>query len=90
MRSISVNEFRDHLRHYVDQAEKNHEVLNVTRRNGKDFVIMSSEDWHSIEETFYVLQNDPLMQQIKKSLQTHQKNQGYQPTQEELDEIHRI
>ena len=24
MTTISVNQFRDHLRHYVDEAEKNH------------------------------------------------------------------
>ena len=90
MTSISVNEFRDHLRHYVEQTEKNHEILNVTRRNGKDFVVMSKEDWESFEETLQILQNAPLMQQIAKSMQTHQKNKGYRPTEEEIDEIHRI
>jgi antitoxin YefM len=90
MISISVNQFRDNLRHYVDEAEKKHEVLTVSRRNGKGFVVMSSEDWDSIEETLYVLQNAPLMRQIEKSLQTHQKNKGYSPTQEELNEINRF
>lgn len=88
--NVTVNQFRDHLRQYVDQTAENHEILTVTRRNGKDFVVMSSEDWRSIEETLYVLQNSSLMEQVQTSLKTHQKNKGYRPTQEELDEIDRF
>ena len=87
MNSISVNQFREKLKHFVEQVIQNHQPLKVTRRNGEDFVVISAEDWAREQETLYVLQNQSLMQQIAESSLTHQVNQGYQPSQEDLNEI---
>lgn len=87
MNSISVNQFRDNLKAYVEQTANEHEPIKVTRRAGDDFIVMSSEDWEREQETLHVLQSSSLMQQISDSINTHTKNQGYQPTQEQLDEI---
>jgi antitoxin YefM len=87
MNSISVNQFRDHLKTYVEQAVNEHEPLKVTRRAGDDFVVMSLDDWERNQETLHVLQNSSLMQQIADSTHTHQNNKGYKPTKEQLDEI---
>ena len=48
---------------------------------------MSAEDWEREQETLHVLQSKALMQQIGDSLQTHTRGEGYQPTDEQLDEI---
>ena len=87
MDSISVNQFREKLKHFVEKAIQNHQPLKVTRRNGEDFVVISAEDWEREQETLYVLQNQSLMQQIAESNLTHQANKGYQPNNEELNEI---
>ncbi|HLF67403.1 MAG TPA: type II toxin-antitoxin system Phd/YefM family antitoxin [Gammaproteobacteria bacterium] len=90
MTTVSVNQFRDNLRQYADLATKNHEPVTVTRRNGGDFVVVSVEDWRSLEETLYVLQNKSLMQQIESSIKTHKKGKGRPLSQKEIDEINRI
>ncbi len=87
MDSISVNRFRDNLKHLVEQVIDNHEPLKVTRRAGEDFVVISADDWEREQETLYVLQNSSLMQQLSESLQTHNTGKGYQPTEGQLDEI---
>ncbi len=87
MESISVNKFRDNLKTFVDSAADRHEPLKVTRRNGKDFIVMSAEDWESEQETLYILQDPYLMSQIRVARQTHGKQSGYIPTQAEIDEI---
>ena len=87
MDAISVNKFRDNLKMFVEQVVNRRLPRKVTRRNGKDFVVMSAEDWEREQETLYVLQNYHLMQQIAASLSTHSKQKGYAPTAEELDEI---
>ncbi|CAN5705496.1 hypothetical protein BH23CYA1_BH23CYA1_08200 [soil metagenome] len=87
MESVSVNKFRDNLKTFVESAADRHEPLRVTRRNGKDFIVMSIEDWESEQETLYVLQNSSLMRQILDSQETHQSKQGYSPTQQEMDEM---
>ena len=87
MDSISVNQFREKLKHCVEQVIQEHQPLKVTRRNGDDFVVISAEDWEREQETLYVLQNQSLMQQIAESQETHQANTGYKLSAEELDEV---
>ena len=87
MDSISVNQFRENLKTYVEQTVSEHEPIKVTRRAGDDFIVMSAEDWEREQETLHVLQSNRLMQQISESMKTHTSNKGYKPTQEQLDEI---
>ena len=87
MDSISVNQFRDNLKTYVEQTVNEHAPIKVTRRAGDDFIVMSADDWAREQETLYVLQNNSLMQQIAESMDTHNSNKGHKPTQEQLDEI---
>ena len=87
MNSISVNQFRDNLKTYVEQTVSNHEPLKVTRRAGDDFVVISADDWEKEQETLHVLQNNSLMEQIAASASTHARRDGYKPIKEELDEI---
>lgn len=87
MDSISVNRFRDNLKNLIEHVITNHTPLKVTRRAGQDFVVVSAEDWERDQETLYVLQNNTLMQQIAKSLETHSRGDGFQPTENQLNEI---
>ena len=87
MNSISVNQFRDNLKKYVEQTVNEHDPIKVTRRAGEDFIVMSADDWEREQETLHVLQSNNLMQQITESTGTHGINKGYKPTQEQLDEI---
>tara|TARA_Y100001973_G_C5074338_1_gene269184 strand:- start:303 stop:575 length:273 start_codon:yes stop_codon:yes gene_type:complete len=87
MDTISVNKFRDNLKNVVEQIISQHEPVKVTRRAGEAFVVMSAEDWEREQETLHVLQSKSLMQQIAASLETHNRGEGYKPTDEQMDEI---
>jgi len=90
METVTVNQFRDHLRKHVEKVLPDHEPLKVTRRNGRTFVVVGAEDWEREQETLYVLQNRSLRDQIARSSQTHAAADGYRPTEEQLGEIHRL
>ena len=90
MLELSVNKFRANLKDFVDKAIKDHQVIRINRRSGKDFVVLSAEDWEREQETLYVLRNTSLMNQVAESLVTYQKNSGYKPTPEQLDAINSI
>ncbi|NCJ06368.1 type II toxin-antitoxin system prevent-host-death family antitoxin [Synechococcales cyanobacterium C] len=87
MDTVSVNKFRDTLKDCVEKVISQHNPLKVTRRNGKDFVVVSAEDWEQEQETLHVLQNNNLMSQVSNSMATHTQKQGYSPTDEEINEI---
>lgn len=87
METVSVNQFRDNLKSFVEKVISTHSPLKVTRRSGDDFVIVSADDWEREQETLYVLQNNNLMQQIAESLSTHNSDRGYTPNPEQFNEI---
>ena len=81
---LSVNQFRANLKQYVDLAIDNHEPLQVSRKNGEAFVVMSLEDYEREQETLYILGNLSLMEQIQSSLTTYNKGTGHTPNSDEL------
>lgn len=87
MDTISVNKFRDNLKSLVEQVVSRHEPLKVTRRAGEAFVVLSADDWEREQETLHVLQSQDLMRQIAASLETYHRGQGYEPNQEQMNEI---
>lgn len=87
MKELSVNAFRANLKKSVEQVINDHEPLKITRREGKEFVVISLEDWEREQETLYILQSTSLSKQIEESIKTHTINKGYIPTKEQLDEI---
>ena len=87
MDTVSVNQFRDKLKSFVEQVVNNHTPLKVTRRAGEAFVIVSADDWERDQETLHVLQHTSLMKQIAESMETHKNGTGYTPTSEEMNEI---
>ena len=87
MNNVSVNQFRNNLKSYVEQTVSAHEPLKVTRRFGDDFIVMSADDWEREQETLHVLQSNSLMQKIADSMAMHANNKGYKPTEEQSDEI---
>ena len=90
MIELSVNKFRANLKDFVDKAIEEHQPIRVNRREGKDFIIVSAEDWEREQETLYVLRNKSLMYQIAESSLSYQNSSGVQPSLEQLDEINRF
>ncbi len=90
MIELSVNKFRANLKDFVDKAIEEHQPIRVNRREGKDFIIVSAEDWEREQETLYVLRNKSLMYQIAESSLSYQNSSGVQPNLEQLDEINRF
>ncbi|MCJ8312544.1 MAG: type II toxin-antitoxin system Phd/YefM family antitoxin [Saccharospirillaceae bacterium] len=83
MNSISVNQFRDNLKSYIEKTTNEHDPLKVTRRAGEGIIVKSTDDWFREQETLHVLQSSNLMQQIVDSMNTHIDNKYYKPTQEQ-------
>lgn len=79
MKTIDIEQFQNDLDRFVDEAVKEAQPLKVTQPDGKDFVVISAEEWAREQETLYVLQNASLMRQIAKSMKTYAEGSGYRP-----------
>jgi antitoxin YefM len=55
MKTLSSTELRANLARVMDQVSDDHEPVIVTRAKGKPVVMVSLEDWASMDETIYLL-----------------------------------
>lgn len=55
MKTLSSTELRANLSSVMDQVIDDHEPVIVTRAKGRPVVMVSLEDWASMDETTYLL-----------------------------------
>lgn len=55
MKTLSSTELRANLSSVMDQVSDDHEPVIVTRAKGRPVVMVSLEDWASMDETTYLL-----------------------------------
>lgn len=57
---ISYSELRQHLKKTIDEVTSRHEPLFITSHKTRKAVLIAYEDYESLTETVYLLQN-PVM-----------------------------
>ncbi len=55
MKTLSSTELRANLSAVMDQVNDDHEPVIVTRAKGRPVVLVSLEDWASMDETAYLM-----------------------------------
>ncbi len=68
MEIASYSEFRQHMKSFLDAVIKTHKPLFITRKHGEELVVMSKEDYTSLEETLYLLSSPKNAQRLKDSI----------------------
>jgi antitoxin YefM len=54
MKTLLYSDFRDNLIKNLNSVNKNKEVLVISRRKGKNVVVMDMGEYNSIQETLYL------------------------------------
>ena len=69
MTTITVAEARKKLYRLLNEANESHEPIHITGKRG-GAVLICEDDWHSVEETLYLLSIPKMRESIKKGLNT--------------------
>lgn len=75
MQAVSFSELRKDMKHIMDMTKDRHEPTIITRKQG-NMVIMSLEDYNSLEETAYILSNPKNAQRVLASLAELREGKG--------------
>jgi antitoxin YefM len=67
MTSIPVTQARSRLYQLVDEASSTHEPVQITGKRS-NAVLVSEEDWRSIQETLYLVSIPGMRDSIRKGL----------------------
>jgi antitoxin YefM len=65
---ISYSDVRKSLKNYLDQVCIEHTPLLITRRNGENVMILSEDDYLSLEETAYLSRSPKNLRRLLESL----------------------
>jgi prevent-host-death family protein len=69
MSSLTVSEARAKLYRLIDQAAESHVPIKITgKRNSA--VLVSEEDWSSVQETMYLLSVPGMRESIREGMET--------------------
>ena len=69
----NFSEFRNNLKSYLDDVEDNHETLIIKRSKGKGTVVISMEEYNSMNETKYLLSSKKNANYLKESIEQLEK-----------------
>ena len=68
MTTVSYTNFRQHLALFLDRAEQDCEEIVVTRDKGRKSIVLSLEEYESLQETAYLLSSQKNRTHLEKSL----------------------
>lgn len=89
VKAISYSALRANLAKSMDQVWDDREPMIVTRQGGRPVVILSLEDYESLDETAYLMRNPHNAERLRESLQQAEEGKTVSKTMEELEELAR-
>lgn len=66
--AVSYSEMRKNLKKNFDRVCSDHIPLLVTRKNGENIVVMSEDDFRSIQETAYLCQSPKNLERLLEAI----------------------
>ena len=69
MDTISYSKLRQNLASVLDQVNEDRAPVLVTRQSGRSAVLLSEEDYRSLEETLYLAQSPRNAQRLQESIE---------------------
>lgn len=66
-RIVPFTEARASLSELLDDIEARHEHVVITRKGRPAAVVISTEEWEALEETFEILQDDETLAALRES-----------------------
>ena len=85
MKHTTSTDLRKNLSAYMDRVNDDHEPLLVTRANGKPVLMISVEDYDSLDETAYLLSSPANAQALRAAIAQVEAGDVVARTVEDLD-----
>jgi len=69
MRVVNYTEFRKNLTENLNRVNDNEEIVVVSRSKGKNVVVMSLEEYNSIQETLHLLSSKTNQKRLDEAIE---------------------
>jgi antitoxin YefM len=68
MQVVNYSEFRNNLAENLNMVNDNSEIVIVSRSKGKNVVVMSLDEYNSINETLHLISNERNQKRLDESI----------------------
>jgi antitoxin YefM len=68
MDAVSYSDLRENLKNYMDKVYDDKDALIITRKDKKNLVLISIDEYNSLIETNYLLSNEENAAHLRKSI----------------------
>ena len=76
MKPTTYSELRANLAQSMDMVCENHEPMVITRQKAEPVVLISLEDYNSIQETLYLMRSPKNAERLLKSIESLEQGKG--------------
>lgn len=76
MEVIKLTDFRQNMKAYFEKIINMSAPLFISRPSGKDIVLMSKEEYNSMQETFHLLKSPKNAERLIRSIEADQSDEG--------------
>jgi antitoxin YefM len=87
MLATNFTTVRDNFKNYCDKVTNDCETIIVTRKNEKNVVIMSLDQYNNMMENLFIFANKPYHDKLVKSAKQIERGQVVTKTMEELEHL---
>ncbi|MDF9276931.1 type II toxin-antitoxin system Phd/YefM family antitoxin [Arthrobacter sp. EH-1B-1] len=67
MKTVPLSEAKDKLSSLVDEADRTHEIIQITRHGHPSAVLMSADDLESLQETIFWLSQPGIREDLEQA-----------------------
>jgi prevent-host-death family protein len=68
MDAVSYSDLRQNLKSYMDKVYDDNDALIITRKDKKNLVLLSIDEYNSLVETNYLLSNEENAAHLRRSI----------------------
>lgn len=76
MKPMTYSQFRENMKKSMDMVCESRTPLTVTRRDAEPVVVMSLEEYSSMQETFYLMKSPKNAERLLSSIESLNKPKG--------------
>ena len=87
MLAVNYSTIRNNLKEYCDRVAEDYETVIVTRKDEKNVVMISLEEYNNLIENLYVMGNKKNYDRLLKSKQQIEDHNYVQKTMDELEDM---
>ncbi|AEE95397.1 type II toxin-antitoxin system Phd/YefM family antitoxin [Mahella australiensis] len=87
MLAVNYSTIRNKLKDYCDKATDDNETIIITRKNEKNVVLMSLDEYNNLMENLFIMSNKKYYERLLESKKQIERGDVVMKTTEELDSL---